>query len=112
MSSICSGELRCSPSSSYHILRYIYVYVEYTRTSLVDDQPPPPPETIDCFEPKTVSLERTGKIKIVTVSALISHFLPYFNSSINPIIYNIMSGELAELNGRFTDRSLFQIDSD
>jgi len=49
-------------------------------------------ETIQCFEPKIVSLERTGTIKVVTISALISHFLPYFNSSINPIIYNIMSG--------------------
>jgi hypothetical protein len=48
----------------------------------------------ECFEPKTVSLERTGTIKIVTISALISHFLPYFNSSINPIIYNIMSGNI------------------
>jgi len=49
-------------------------------------------ETMQCFEPKLVSLERTGTIKVVTISALISHFLPYFNSSINPIIYNIMSG--------------------
>jgi hypothetical protein len=49
-------------------------------------------ENFQCFEPKTVSLQRTGTIKIVTISALISHFLPYFNSSINPIIYNIMSG--------------------
>jgi hypothetical protein len=45
-----------------------------------------------CLEQRTVYLERTGTIKIVTISALISHFLPYFNSSINPIIYNIMSG--------------------
>jgi len=51
-------------------------------------------ETIECFQPKLVSLERTGTIKVVTISALISHFLPYFNSSINPIIYNIMSGKL------------------
>ncbi len=48
--------------------------------------------TIQCFEPKLVSLERTGTTKVVTISALISHFLPYFNSSVNPIIYNIMSG--------------------
>ena len=50
-------------------------------------------ESLQCFQPKLVSLERTGTIKIVTISALISHFLPYFNSSINPIIYNIMSGK-------------------
>jgi hypothetical protein len=49
-------------------------------------------QNFECIEPKIVSLERTGTIKIVTISALISHFLPYFNSSINPIIYNIMSG--------------------
>jgi hypothetical protein len=48
--------------------------------------------TIQCFEPKLVFLERTGPTKVVTISALISHFLPYFNSSVNPIIYNIMSG--------------------
>lgn len=47
----------------------------------------------ECPEPKIVSLERTGSIKTVTISALIAHFLPYFNSSINPIIYNIMSGK-------------------
>ncbi len=49
-------------------------------------------ESLQCFEPKLVFLERTGTIKVVTISALIAHFLPYFNSSINPIIYNIMSG--------------------
>ena len=78
----------------HHTLRYIYVYLEYTQNPITDDQSLP--ETGECFEPKTVSLERTGTIKIVTVSALISHFLPYFNSSINPIIYNIMSGKLAK----------------
>jgi hypothetical protein len=46
-------------------------------------------------------LERTGTIKIVTISALISHFLPYFNSSINPIIYNIMSGNESRSNFYF-----------
>lgn len=51
-------------------------------------------EGSECFQPRLVSLERTGTIKIVTISALISHFLPYFNSSVNPIIYNIMSGKL------------------
>lgn len=47
----------------------------------------------ECIEPKLVALERTGSIETVTISALIAHFLPYFNSSINPIIYNIMSGK-------------------
>jgi hypothetical protein len=62
----------------------VYVYLEHSQNSS---------EIIGCFEPKLVSLERTGTIKVVTISALISHFLPYFNSSINPIIYNIMSGK-------------------
>jgi hypothetical protein len=50
-------------------------------------------EIVQCFKPELVSLERTGTTKVVTISALIAHFLPYFNSSINPIIYNIMSGK-------------------
>ena len=73
------------------IFRYVYVYLEYIQQSnnmiIIKSS-----EIIQCFEPKLVSLERTGTIKVVTISALISHFLPYFNSSINPIIYNIMSG--------------------
>jgi hypothetical protein len=51
-------------------------------------------QNIECFEPKIVYLERTGSAKIVTIAALICHFLPYFNSSVNPIIYNVMSGNV------------------
>ncbi len=65
--------------------------MEYIQQPMIDNSSNSS-ETMQCFEPKLVSLERTGTIKVVTISALISHFLPYFNSSINPIIYNIMSG--------------------
>jgi hypothetical protein len=65
--------------------------LEYIQQPMIDNSSNSS-ETMQCFEPKLVSLERTGTIKVVTISALISHFLPYFNSSINPIIYNIMSG--------------------
>ena len=66
--------------------RYIYTYIAYVEQVETG-------ETLDeCSEQRVVNLERTGTTKIVTISALISHFLPYFNSSINPIIYNIMSG--------------------
>lgn len=71
------------------IHRYIYTYIEYIKDSASNDKYD---ENNECFKPRTVYLERTGTIKVITISALISHFLPYFNSSINPIIYNIMSG--------------------
>lgn len=68
--------------------RYVYVYFDHRQmtSKKMDNQ------TLDCFQPTLVHLERTGTIKVVTISALVSHFLPYFNSSVNPIIYNIMSG--------------------
>ncbi|CAF1443375.1 unnamed protein product [Adineta steineri] len=72
------------PVHVFNLFRYIYTYLDYTQQETDDNSDP-------CFKPNIVSLERTGTIKIVTISALISHFLPYFNSSINPIIYNIMS---------------------
>jgi hypothetical protein len=75
----------------YSYFRYVYVYLEYLQRPITDNNRNTS-EIIQCFEPKLVFLERTGTIKVVTISALISHFLPYFNSSINPIIYNIMSG--------------------
>lgn len=31
--------------------------------------------------------------RMIQVLSMISHWLPYLNSSINPIIYNFMSGE-------------------
>jgi len=77
------------------LFRYVYVYLEYIKQPITDDNTD---ENIQCLERRTVSLERTGTIKIVTISALISHFLPYFNSSINPIIYNIMSGKTKYLD--------------
>ena len=92
MSSICFGkllELCVEKRFCVSFSSYVYVYSEY----LQNQQPSNQTETIECFEPKLVHLERTGTIKIVTISALISHFLPYFNSSINPVIYNIMSGK-------------------
>lgn len=64
--------------------------MEYLQQPTVD---PSSTDNNRCFQPKVVSLERTGTTAIVTISALVSHFLPYFNSSINPIIYNIMSGK-------------------
>lgn len=79
--------------------RYVYVYVEYLHyQTIMKANAKLLGESFQCFEPKVVSLERTGTIKIVTISALISHFLPYFNSSINPIIYNIMSGKCSKEN--------------
>ncbi|CAF1107044.1 unnamed protein product [Rotaria sordida] len=78
------------PVHVFNLFRYIYVYVEHTQRPTIDDSNNST-EIIQCFQPKIVSLERTGPIKIITISALISHFLPYFNSSVNPIIYNIMS---------------------
>ncbi len=78
--------------------------MEHTRQPTLDDSIE---ETDDCLEPKIVSLERTGTIKIVTISALISHFLPYFNSSINPIIYNIMSGNESRSNFLFLPNNFF-----
>ncbi|CAF3708967.1 unnamed protein product [Rotaria sordida] len=76
------------PVHVFNLFRYIYVYFEHIKQTPTNDKSD---ENIECFKPKIVYLERTGTIKIVTISALISHFLPYFNSSINPIIYNIMS---------------------
>jgi hypothetical protein len=76
--------------SFFFVFRYVYVYLEYIKQPITDDNTD---ENFQCLERRTVSLQRTGTIKIVTISALISHFLPYFNSSINPIIYNIMSGK-------------------
>jgi len=78
------------PVHVFNLFRYVYVYLDYIQRSRIDNNYNST-EIIQCFEPKVVSLERTGTIKVVTISALISHFLPYFNSSINPIIYNIMS---------------------
>ncbi|CAF1152387.1 unnamed protein product [Adineta steineri] len=77
------------PVHVFNLFRYIYVYLEYVKhpTTTNDSLN----ENFGCFEPTTVHLVRTDTIKIITISALISHFLPYFNSSINPIIYNIMS---------------------
>lgn len=73
--------------------RYIYVYLEYVQQQPIVNNNSNSSEGLSpCFEPKLVSLERSGTINVVTIIALISHFLPYFNSSINPIIYNIMSG--------------------
>lgn len=106
-SSSSSAIFQCTPSISSGILtnthdycsltndrsfRYVYVYAAYTQRSNMENQRNSS-DTIECFQPKLVPLERTGTIKYVTISALISHFLPYFNSSINPIIYNIMSGK-------------------
>ncbi|CAF3105136.1 unnamed protein product [Rotaria sp. Silwood2] len=76
------------PVHVFNLFRYIYVYFEYIKQNPSNVKLN---ENVGCFKPKIVHLERTGTIKIVTISALISHFLPYFNSSINPIIYNIMS---------------------
>ncbi|CAF1368852.1 unnamed protein product [Rotaria sp. Silwood1] len=76
------------PVHVFNLFRYIYVYFEYIKQARINEKSD---ENMECFKPKLVYLERTGTIKIVTISALISHFLPYFNSSINPIIYNIMS---------------------
>lgn len=73
--------------------RYIYVYLEYIRHPIENATNNTTSETIECFQPRQVSLDRTGTIKIITITALISHILPYFNSSVNPIIYNIMSGK-------------------
>ena len=70
--------------------RYVLVYLEHSQASSLSQNSSGTPV---CFEPTLVHLQRTGSSKIVTISALISHFLPYFNSSINPIIYNIMSGK-------------------
>ncbi|CAF1044968.1 unnamed protein product [Rotaria sp. Silwood1] len=78
------------PVHVFNLFRYIYVYKEYTQRPITDDSNNSS-NIIECFQPKNVPLERTGPIKIITISALISHFLPYFNSSVNPIIYNIMS---------------------
>ncbi|CAF0748951.1 unnamed protein product [Adineta ricciae] len=73
------------PVHVFNLFRYIYTYIAYVEQVETG-------ETLDeCVEQRVVNLERTGTTKIVTISALISHFLPYFNSSINPIIYNIMS---------------------
>ncbi|CAF1589093.1 unnamed protein product [Rotaria magnacalcarata] len=76
------------PVHAFNLFRYITVYLEHITNSQAND-------TSDgnnqCVEPKRLYLERTGAANIVTISALISHFLPYFNSSINPTIYNIMS---------------------
>lgn len=69
--------------------RYVYSFIESVKQPAFSSQ-----NDHHCFEPRPVQLERTGTIKIVTISALISHFLPYFNSSVNPIIYNIMSGTI------------------
>ncbi|UJR22231.1 hypothetical protein I4U23_025294 [Adineta vaga] len=73
------------PVHVFNLFRYIYTYMEHVKLNKSNG------DQVECFEPKIVYLERTGTTKIVTISALISHFLPYFNSSINPIIYNIMS---------------------
>ena len=94
-SSISSGSQpctqKCSSCSDDRSFRYVYVYSEYTQRERMEEARNAS-DTIDCFQPRVVQLERTGTIKYVTISALISHFLPYFNSSINPIIYNVMSG--------------------
>lgn len=74
------------------LIRYIYVYLEHAHRPRLE---PSLNQTDPCFTPRPVSLERAGAAEIVTISALISHFLPYFNSSINPIIYNIMSGKFS-----------------
>ncbi|CAF0857945.1 unnamed protein product [Didymodactylos carnosus] len=76
------------PVHLFNLFRHVGVYMEHNnakKEKVIVDQ------ADICFEPKLVSLNRTGTIKIITISALISHWLPYFNSSINPVIYNIMS---------------------
>ncbi|CAF1097239.1 unnamed protein product [Rotaria magnacalcarata] len=78
------------PVHVFNLFRYIFVYLEYIKRPIMVASNSTS-ETVDCFEPKLVALDRTGTIKIITISALISHILPYFNSSINPIIYNMMS---------------------
>ncbi|CAF3523178.1 unnamed protein product [Rotaria socialis] len=78
------------PVHVFNLFRYIFVYLEYLKRPMTAASNSTS-EIVDCFEPKIVALDRTGTIKIITLSALISHILPYFNSSINPIIYNMMS---------------------
>lgn len=68
---------------------YVYVYAEHMRGAFNQTVS----NSSDCRSPDLIDLQRTETNQIVTISALISHFLPYFNSSVNPIIYNIMSGE-------------------
>jgi len=91
---IFSGEIEKKNIWIYLIIlcfanRYVYSFIESVKQPAFSS-----PNDHHCFEPRPVQLERTGTIKIVTISALISHFLPYFNSSVNPIIYNIMSGTI------------------
>ncbi|UJR26894.1 hypothetical protein I4U23_008204 [Adineta vaga] len=78
------------PVHAFNLLRYVLTYMEYRQMPKMNNNHNLT-ETMRCFQPVSVALDRTNTVKVITICALISHFLPYFNSSINPIIYNIMS---------------------
>ncbi|CAF0734553.1 unnamed protein product [Adineta ricciae] len=78
------------PVHVFNLFRYIFVYLEHSQHSIMNDQQNST-DSSPCFQPVPVALDQTNTVKVVTICALISHFLPFLNSSINPIIYNIMS---------------------